>query len=56
MSDPLSDSTGESHCTQEFEAVWYKTQGKYLLQFPFEELEEEEEEEEGEDGFSIELL
>ena len=51
--EPYKDSAGERHCKREFEAVWYKNQGKYVYQFcarPFEELEEEEEEEDGEIG------
>ena len=38
------DSAGKKHCTQEFEAIWYKNQGKYIYQFcarPVEELEED---------------
>ena len=38
------DSVGKRHCTQEYEAFWYKNQGKYTYQFcarPFEELEED---------------
>ena len=49
---PYKDSAGKRHCTWEFEAIWYKNQGKYLYPFcarPFEE-ELEEEEEEEEDG------
>ena len=39
------DSAGERHCAREFEAVWYKNQGKYLYQLcarPFKELEEDD--------------
>ena len=52
---PHKDSTGRKHCAQEFEAVSYINQGKYLYEFcarPFEELEEEEEEEVEKSGFS----
>ena len=47
--ESYKDSTGERHCAQEFEAVWYKNQGNFLYQFcagPF----EEEEKEDGEIG------
>ena len=38
------DSASERHCAREFEAVWYKNQGKYLYQSTaFEDLEEDRE-------------
>ena len=42
---PYKDSARKRHCLQEFEAVRYQNQRKYLYQLcarPFEELEEED--------------